>query len=84
MITNEVIPEADYIFDPEEFHNDVNMEIALDRHDDGPEFERVNKILKDKDGRPIGISADNTIHETSIYEVEYADGYNTAMAANAI
>ena len=38
VITNEDIPEADYIFDTEEFDNYVNMELALDRHNDGPEF----------------------------------------------
>ena len=36
MITNEGIPEADDIFDQEEFDNYVNMELALDRHNDGP------------------------------------------------
>ena len=84
MITNEDIPEADDIFDPEEFDNYVNMELALDRHDDGPEFARVNKRLKDKDGIPIGIAADNPILDTRMYEVEYADGYKTAITANAI
>ena len=84
MITNEDIPEADDIFDQEEVENYVNMEIALDRHGDGPEFARVNKRLKDKDGRPIRITAENTILDTSMYEVEYAYGYKTAMLANAI
>ena len=54
MITNEDIPEADDIFDPEEFDNYFNMELALDRNDYGPEFSRVNKKLKDKDIRLIG------------------------------
>ena len=44
MITNEDIPEAGDIFDPEEVDNYVNIELALDRHDDGPEFARVKKI----------------------------------------
>ena len=61
VITNEDIREADDIFDPEEFDNYVNMELALDKHEDGPEFARVNKRLKDKDGRLIGIAADNPI-----------------------
>ena len=60
------------------------MELVLDRHDDGPEFSRFNKILKDKDGIPIVIAADNPILYTRMYEVEYADGYKTAMTANAI
>ena len=57
MITNEDIPEADDVFDPEEFDNYVNMELELYRHYDGPELTIVNKRLKDKDGRPIGIAA---------------------------
>ena len=36
VITNEDVQEAHDIFDPEEFDNYVNMELALDRHDDGP------------------------------------------------
>ena len=84
MITNEDIPEADDIFDPEEFDNCVNIELALYRHDDGTEFVRVNKRLKDIDGRPIVIAADNPILDTSMYKVECADGYKTAITANAI
>ena len=57
MITNKDIPETDDIFDPEEFDNHDNMELALDRHGDRPEFTKANKTLKYKDGRPIGISA---------------------------
>ena len=49
------------------------MELALDRHDDGPEFARVNNRLKDKDVIPIGIAADNPILDTRMYEVEYSD-----------
>ena len=60
------------------------MELALDRYDNGPEFARVNKILKYKYGRPIGIAADNPIIDKSMYEVEYADGYKAAMTANKI
>ena len=67
MITNEDILEADDIFDPEEFDNYANMEIALDRHDDGPKLSIVNKILKEKDDRPIRIAADNTILYTRMH-----------------
>ena len=84
MITNEDIPESDDIFDPEEFDNYINMELALDSNDDGPKFSRVNKRLKDKDGRPIVIAADNPILDTNMYKFEYADGYKTSMIANAI
>ena len=74
MITNEDIPEAGDIFDPEEFENYVNMELALDRHYNGPEFARVKKRLKDKDVKLIVIAADNPILDTRMYKVEYADG----------
>ena len=37
------------------------MELALDRHDNGPDFSRVNKILKEKCGRPFRIASDNPI-----------------------
>ena len=48
------------------FNNYVNMELALYRNDDGPEFARVNNILKDKDGRPIRIAAENPILDTTM------------------
>ena len=60
------------------------MEIAINRHDDGTEFARVTKLLKEKDGLPIGTASKNPILYPRMYEVEYADGYKTAMAANAI
>ena len=60
------------------------MELALDRHNNGPEFARVNNRLKDKYGRPIGTAEDNPILDTRMYKVEYADGYKTSMTANAI
>ena len=42
------------------------MKLALYRNDYGHELSRVNKILKDKYGRPIGIAADNPILEKSM------------------
>ena len=64
VITNEDIPEADDIFDPKEFDNYVNTKLAMVRHDNGPEFSRVNKTIKDKDDRPIRIESDNPILNT--------------------
>ena len=84
VITNGDVPEADEEFGPEEFNSYVNMELALDSHTEGPEFARVTKRLKDKEGRPIGIASDNPILDTRMYEVEYADGYKAAMTENNI
>ena len=74
VITNGDVPEADEEFIPNELDNCVNMKLALDCHNEGPEFAKVTKRLKDKDGRPIGIASDNPILYTRTYEVEYADG----------
>ena len=60
------------------------MEISLDRHDNGHEFLRVNKRLKYKDCRLVVVAAENPILDTRMYEVEYSDGYKTAMTANTI
>ena len=60
------------------------MELALDRHEDGPKFSRVNTRLEDNDGRPTRIAADNPILDTRMVEVEYSDGYKTTMKANSI
>ena len=60
------------------------MELSLDRQSDGPEFSRVTKRLKDKEGRSIGIASDNPILDTWMYEVEYAYGHKAAMTANNI
>ena len=60
------------------------MELALDRHNDGTEFKKVNKIIKDKYGRPIGTAAYNPIQDKRVHKVEDDDVYKTAMPANAI
>ena len=75
VITKNDISEDDDIFDPESFYNYINMEIVMERTDDGPEFVRVIKQMNEKDGRSIGIASVNSILGTCMYEVEYVDGY---------
>ena len=53
----------------------LQMELAMPRESDGPEYSRVTKIIKDAKGLPIGTANDNPILDTCIYEVEYFDGY---------
>ena len=85
VITNADIPEADDTFDPQYFDEKyLNMELDLDRQGEGPEFSRVTKRLKDKDGRPIGTASENPILDSRMYEVKYEDCHKVAMAANAI
>ena len=62
----------------------LNMEIALPRDSDGPEYAKVTKRLRDTNDLPIGTANDNSILDTRLYEVEYLDGYKTSLATNAI
>ena len=62
----------------------LNMEVVLPRDGDGPEFAKVTKRLRDKNGIPIGTANDNPLLDSRIYEVEYLDGHKAALAANAI
>ena len=72
-------------FDPEVYEDTyTNMELALDRGDEGPNFAKVTKRLKDAKGQPIGTANENPILDTRMYEVEYLDGYKTSLAANTI
>ena len=81
---------SDKIAEADDFTPDVlqdtylNMELALPRDGEGPEFARVTKRLRDKDGLPIGTANDNPILDTRLYEVEYLDGHKASLAANAI
>ena len=81
---NMEIPEADE-FTPEVLEDTyVNMEIALPRESDGPEFARVVKRRRDNHGMPIGVQNKNPILDTRIYDVEYIDGHKAALSANII
>ncbi len=79
------ILEAYKDFTPDVFDDTyLNMELAIPRDSDGPEFARVTKRLKDKDGFSIGRANNNPILDTRMYEVEYPDGHKASLAANAI
>ena len=79
------MPEADSDFTPYVFDNTyLNMGLAIPRDGDGPEFSKVTKPLREKDGLPIGRSHNNPILDAIMYEVEYKDGNKASMAANTI
>ena len=84
VFNNEAVPEADDSFTPDTYDQYVNMELALDRGGDRPEFAKVKKRLKDANGRPIGVANDNPILDSRMYEVEYNDGHTASLAANVI
>ena len=80
LYNDDSIPEADD-FTPEVLEDTyLNMEIALPRDGEGPEFAKVTKRLRDANGIPN----DNPILDTRLYEVEYLDGHKASLAANTI
>jgi hypothetical protein len=85
-INDDSVPEADVSFTSDTVGDQyIGMELALPRGDaDGPQFARVTKRLKDKDGLPIGTADDNPLLDTRMYEVMYHDGHVESMAANVI
>ena len=84
IYNDNTIPEADD-HSPDVLDDTyLNMEVALPRDDDGPEFARVTKRLRDANGIPIGTANNNPILDTRIYEVEYLDGHRASLTANTI
>ena len=73
------------MFTPEIMDNTyMNMEVALPRDTEGPDFSRVTKSLKDANGLPIGIANENPILDTRMYEVEYVDGHKASLTEKSI
>ena len=58
--------------------------LPKDREGKYPEFFRVIKRLKNKDGQPIGKVNDNLILDTRLYKVKFIYGHWQAMTANTI
>jgi hypothetical protein len=85
IINDPNVPEADTGFTPDVYDDTyLNMELAIPRDGDGPEFAKVTKRLRDHNGLPIGKANNNPLLDTRIYEVEYPDGHKASLAANAI
>ena len=84
LFDNADVPEADDEFDPDSYDHYLEMELAIDRGGEEPEFARVTKRLKDDRGNPIGTANNNPILDTRMYEVEFVDGHKQAVAANVI
>ncbi len=82
------IPDADDTFTDVFEDTYLNKEIALARgtgdDNDGVQFGRVAKRLRDADGRPIGKAHENPLLDTREYEVEFLDGHLEALSANLV
>ena len=89
VVSDHQIPDADDTFTPDIFEDTyLNKEIAIARgagdDNDGVQFGRVTKRLRDADGRPIGKAHENPLLDTREYEVEFLDGHLEALSANLI
>jgi len=88
VISDSQIPEADDTFTPEIFDDAyLRKEIAIARGagtEEGVEYGKVTKRLRDAEGRPIGKAHDNPLLDTREYEVEFRDGHNESLSANLI
>jgi hypothetical protein len=84
LFDNGDVPEADDVFDPDSYDHYLNMELAIDRGAEYPEYAKVTKRLKDHRGNPIGTANNNPILDTRMYEVEFVDGHKQALSANVI
>ena len=61
------------------------MELALPKREElEPHFFRVAKHLRNANGLPLIKASYNSILDTLMYEVEYADGEKSALSANLI
>ena len=70
---------------PDVFNNMyLNMKLEIPIDEDGPDFSKVRKRLRDKGRLPIGRAHNNSILDTRIYELEYKDGQKYFLAANEI
>ena len=79
------MPEADVNFSPDVFYDTyLNMELAIPIDEDGPDFAKVTKSLRDKDRLLIDRTHNNSILDTRIYEVEYKDGHKAWLTSNVI
>ena len=79
------MPEADAYFMPDVFDDTfLNVELEIPTDGDRPDFAKVAKHLRDKDGLQIGISHHSSILDTILYEVDYKEGNKSSLAANAI
>ena len=85
IINNFNVPEADADFMPDLFDDTyLNMELVIPRYGDGPNFGKLEKRLRDKDGLPIVISQNNPIMYTIMYKVEYKDCHKASLTVNVI
>ena len=77
--------EADVNFTLDVFYGSyLNMKLAIPRDKDWPDFSKVMKCFRYKDGMPMNRAHNIPILDTRMYEVWYKDGQKSLLAANVI
>ena len=85
VTNNPEVKDDDDIFTPYTYDTYLNMELALPQGDSLERWlARVTKWMKDSNGLPIGMAANNPFIDTRMYEVEYLDGEKALLSANYI
>ena len=62
----------------------LNKEIAVADDEGRVQYGKVTKRLRDAEGRPIGMAADNPLLDTRAYAVKFPDGREESLTANLI
>ena len=81
---NPEIMDADDEYGNEIDDTYLNMEVIPPRNNGGPEYAKVKRQLRDKNGVPIGLPNQSPFVDIRLYEVEFGDGYKESMAPNEI
>jgi hypothetical protein len=70
---------------PDSFDGYINVEIGLPRGADGELIHaKVKRRAVDVNGDPVGVSNNNPLLDSRVYEVEYFDGETEHLSANVI
>ena len=86
VIQNKDIGEAEQIDIAEIGETDayLDMELGIQREEEGIHHARVKRRALDNEGKPIGVANNNPILDSRLYEVEYIDGRIETLTANII
>jgi hypothetical protein len=85
LVSDPEVPEADADFTPDTIGDRyLNKEIAVVDGEGQVQYGKVTKRLRDAEGRPIGMAADNPLLDTRAYTVEFPDGREESLTANLI
>ena len=85
IVSDPKVPDAGADFTPDTFGDKyLNKENALADGEGRMHYGKVTKRLRDAEGRPIGMAADNPLLDMRAYTVKFPDGREESLTANLI